>query len=276
MLAKVIAHAPTRREAAAKLIAALHDARIHGVTTNRGLLVGVLRSADFRDGRTDTAFLDRNAPAELARSPLDEAGRRVHALAAAVAVQASNRADAAVQGHLPSGWRNNPSQPQSIVLHDDGADVTVTYAFNRDGLAVAVDGVPIEGTVHDVTVDAVDLTVDGVRRRYDVAIIGAIVDVDSPLGATSYTVVPRFPDHSHDAVAGSLVAPMPGAVVRVLVEIGDVVATGQPLVVLEAMKMEHTVATPVGGAITDVRVISGQQVEAGAVLVVVEETADED
>jgi acetyl/propionyl-CoA carboxylase alpha subunit len=269
MLAKVIAYAPSRREAAATLESALRQSRLHGVTTNRNLLVGILRSADFLSGRTDTAFLDRNPPADLARSPLDDAGEAAHALAASLAVQARNRATAPVLAHLPSGWRNNPSQSQQLTLRAGDVDVTVSYTFDRDGLTAAVDDVPVRATLHSAGLDSVDLSIDGVRRRYDVALTESVVDVDSPLGSSSYAVVPRFPDHSHDAVAGSLVAPMPGSVVRVLVEVGATVVKGQPLVVLEAMKMEHTVTAPAGGAVTDVRVMAGQQVEAGAVLVVV-------
>ena len=279
MLAKVIAHAPTRQEAAATLESALRRSRLHGVTTNRDLLVGILRSDDYLSGRTDTAFLDRNPPADLARSSLDDAGRRAHALAAALAVQARNRENARVLAFAPSGWRNNPSQPQTLTLHADGADTTVTYAINRDGITASVDEVAVEAVMHSATTTSVDVTVDGVRRSYAVALTGDVADVDSALGSSSYTIVPRFPDHSHDAVAGSLVAPMPGSVVRVLVEPGDAVVAGQALVVLEAMKMEHTVSAPADGAVSDVQVSAGQQVEAGAVLVVVTEeqgNSDED
>ena len=278
MLAKVIAHAPTRQEAAATLEAALRRSRLHGVTTNRDLLVGILRSADYLAGRTDTAFLDRNPPAELVPPP-DDIARRVHAVAAAMAVQARNRADARVLAFAPSGWRNNRSQPQMLALSAGGSETVVSYAFDRGRLSAAVDGIDLEVDLHAASTSTVDLTVDGVRRRFDVALSGDVVDVDSPLGSTSCTIVPRFPDHSHDAVAGSLVAPMPGSVVRVLVEPGDSVVKGQPLVVLEAMKMEHTVSAPGEGAVSDVRVSAGQQVEAGAVLVVVTEeqgNSDED
>jgi propionyl-CoA carboxylase alpha chain len=97
-----------------------------------------------------------------------------------------------------------------------------------------------------------------------------VVDVDSPLGASSFAVVPRFADPLHLVAAGSLVAPMPGAVVRVLVETGANVSKGDPLVVLEAMKMEHTVASPADGTVSEIRVQAGQQVDAGSVLVVVD------
>jgi acetyl/propionyl-CoA carboxylase alpha subunit len=271
MLAKVIAHAPSRREAASTLESALRQSRLHGVTTNRDLLASILCSADFLDGRTDTAYLDRNSPADLSRSRLDDAGRHAHAVVAALAVQARNRAVARVQAHLPSGWRNNRSQQETLTLNADGADTVVTYSFDRGRLSAAVDGVAVEVDVNAATATAVELTIAGVRRTYEVALTGHAIDVDSPLGSSSYTIVPRFPDHSHDAVAGSLVAPMPGSVVRVLVEVGTTVVKGQALVVLEAMKMEHTVSAPSEGAVTDVRVMAGQQVEAGAVLVVVAE-----
>jgi propionyl-CoA carboxylase alpha chain len=98
----------------------------------------------------------------------------------------------------------------------------------------------------------------------------SFIDVNSPLGSSSYTVVPRFADPRDQIAAGSLVAPMPGSVVRVLVDVGAAVSKGDPLVVLEAMKMEHTVASPTDGTVVEVRVEAGKQVDAGSVLAVVE------
>src|SRR4051794_3393225 len=277
MLAKVIAHAPSRTEAAGRLATALRAARISGVTTNRDLLVRILQDEEFLAGDTDTAYLERNDPAVLGAPLLDESGARVHAVAAALAVQAANRRDAQVWQRLPSGWRNNPSQQQSLVLERRESSTTVTYAFGRDGVDVRVDDVGRDVVVHTSTPDLVDLTVDGVRRRYAVACDGDLVDVSSALGSSTHRLVPRFSDPASVLAAGSLTAPMPGSVVRVLVAAGDTVAAGQTLVVLEAMEMEHAVHAPAAGVVSEIRVQPGQQVDAGSVLVVVdEETTDAD
>src|SRR3954467_14796419 len=100
MLAKVIAHAPSRSEAAGRLAAALTGARISGVTTNRDLLVRIMQDEEFLAGDTDTGYLERNDPVVLGAPLLDEAGARVHAVAAAVAVQSENRRAAQVWQRL--------------------------------------------------------------------------------------------------------------------------------------------------------------------------------
>jgi propionyl-CoA carboxylase alpha chain len=140
---------------------------------------------------------------------------------------------------------------------------------------LAVNGEPLGGriVVYAASPDAVDLEVDGIRRVYSVHRVTAdsrvSVFVDGPDGSSSLTEVPRFADPSAAARGGSLVAPMPGLVVRVLAEAGAAVTAGQPLIVLEAMKMEHEVAAPADGIVTELRAAAGQQVEAGQVLAVV-------
>src|SRR4051794_20742290 len=197
MLAKVIGYAPTRAEAAAVLGAALSRARIHGTTTNRDLLVAILGEEEFRDGATDTGYLERHDPAVLGAPPVSPDDRVVHAVAAAVAAQASRRAAAGVLRALPSGWRNNPSQRQQVLLRPAGGGeaVTVSYLFGRSrSVAVAVDGVDVDVTLHSATAEVVDLTVDGVRRRCDVAIDTDAVDVDSAGGWTANGQEPRVPE----------------------------------------------------------------------------------
>jgi acetyl/propionyl-CoA carboxylase alpha subunit len=278
MLAKVIAHGRTRAQAARRLARALARARLHGVTTNRGLLLGVLREPEFLAGRTDTGYLTRHDPAGLSRAALGDPA--VHAAVAALARQAAHRAEAPVLATLPSGWRNVASAPNRVSYRVDGRDYEVTYRLSgRAGEAsdVEVDGQPLGSRVVVVraAADAVDLEVDGLRRVYSVhrgaAGAGpAPVWVDGPDGATTLTELPRFADPSAVPRGGSLLAPMPGLVVRVLAEAGAAVTAGQPLVVLEAMKMEHTVAAPTGGVLAELRASAGEQVDAGQVLAVVE------
>ncbi|WP_174645950.1 acetyl-CoA carboxylase biotin carboxylase subunit, partial [Mycobacteroides abscessus] len=170
MLAKVIAWAPTRAEALGALSAALAGARIHGLTTNRDLLVRVLRHDEFAGRGTDTGFLDRHDVADLGAALIDRDGEGLHAIAATLAQVAGRRAAAPVQPTLPAGWRNNPSQLQSTGwLTADGRERRVGYALLRDGVEVEVDGKPVE----DVSVlvqrpDRVVLETGGGRRGYDV------------------------------------------------------------------------------------------------------------
>jgi biotin carboxyl carrier protein len=133
-----------------------------------------------------------------------------------------------------------------------------------------VDGVERDVTVFDASADAVDVETDDGRRHHSVQRVGDTVYVDSSLGASTLHVVDRFPVLEEEAAVGSLLAPLPGSVVRVEVVLGQKVAAGDVLVVLEAMKMEHTMRAPYDGIIAELRVEPGTQVETGDILVVVE------
>ncbi|UOZ03903.1 biotin carboxylase N-terminal domain-containing protein [Amycolatopsis sp. WQ 127309] len=267
MLAKVIAHGRTRREAARTLARALRQAELHGVTTNRNLLSGILAEPEFLAGHTDTGYLTRHDPAALGASP--DGARQ--AVAAALAAQARNRRDARVVPEMPSGWRNVGRAPQRIAYTLDGEALEVAYSLSRSGLRVMVNGEPLGGSVRllSASPSLVELEIDGVHRTYAVQTAADVSYVDSPDGSAALAEVPRFADPDAAAAAGSLLATMPGAVVRVLAGEGDAVTAGQPLVVLEAMKMEHTVAAPADGVLSDLRVGQGDQVDTGQVLAVV-------
>jgi propionyl-CoA carboxylase alpha chain len=246
--------------------------KLHGLRTNRNLLVRVLRHPAFLAGDTDTAFFDRHGLDTLAAPLADKTDVVLSALAAALADAEHNRATAPVLGRLPSGWRNIPSQPQrKTYLHGDD-ELTVSYRFERGTLRA--DDHPDVALISS-TPDEVVLDVAGVRRPFAVAryvpIVGtATVEIDSALGAVGLAVVERFGDPSAQLAAGSLVAPMPGTVVRVAVAVGDTVTTGQPLLWLEAMKMEHQISAPSDGVVAELDVSAGQQVDVGAVLAVVQ------
>jgi acyl-CoA carboxylase subunit alpha len=293
LLAKVIAHAPSRAEAAGLLAAALDGARLHGVTTNRDLLVGVLRHPAFLAGDIDTAFLERHPPAELAAGHCDPEARRLHAAAAALAAQAARRAAATVQPTIPSGWRNNPSQLQRVEFDGEEGVLAVGYRFGRAGAleALEVDGEPVPGArLWACSADLVDLEAGGVRRRFEVHRVGDVHYLDGPLGHAELRERPRFPepapegsgepqggspmDRGGAVAAGSLASPLPGIVRRVAVRPGEAVPAGALLVVVEAMKLEHRISAPTAGRVREVLVAEGQEVDAGAPVAVLEEAGD--
>ena len=258
MLAKVISWAPTRTQAARLLADALARATVHGITTNRDQLVNVLRHKAFLDGDTDTSFLDKHD----VTGPLS-ADEPTAALAAALAIDAA----APRLLDVPSGWRNVVSQPQTITLGEH----EVRYRIDRAGLR-GVDGVALVAASPDEVV----LDVHGVRRRYAVARYGdeqsgEIVHVDTAEGGVRFDIAPRFVDPASAVAGGSLVAPMPGSVVRVAVAVGDRVTAGQAVLWLEAMKMQHQISAPADGVVTELHVSPGQQIDVGAVLAVVSE-----
>jgi propionyl-CoA carboxylase alpha chain len=258
MLAKVVVHAPTREQAARTLAGVLARARIHGVLTNRDQLVSVLRDPDFLAAEVSTAFLDEHPP--TTRVALGD-----HVVAAALALADSDRLSRRVQQGIPVAWRNVVSQPQRTVLTTSVTNdpIVVEWYAGRDGYVV--DGL----TVLDVGPTRVRLRRDGVATTYDVLVTGDRVDVDAPSGHVAVSVVPRFTDPADTMASGSLLAPMPGTVVSVDVERGNDVEAGRRVLVLEAMKMQHTVAAPHAGTVTDLSVRPGDQVAAGEVLAVV-------
>ena len=274
MLAKVISFAPTRSRAVQVLADTLARTRVHGLRTNRDLLVNVLRHPGFLAGDIDTAFFDTHGLDRLAAPLAGEREVRLAVIAAAVAAAAHNRATAGVMAHFPSGWRNVISADQRRVFRDaDGTEHRVSYRVTRTGTSLPEDAGII---VVSATPDRVNLEHEAVMTSFMVSRYGENVYVDSPLGSVSFTSVPRFPVPGSEIRQGSLLAPMPGSVIRLGADLGDTVAAGQPLIWLEAMKMEHTITAPAGGVLTQICVAVGQQVEVGAVLARVETQGDGD
>ncbi|BBZ48150.1 acetyl/propionyl/methylcrotonyl-CoA carboxylase subunit alpha [Mycobacterium parmense] len=265
MLAKVISYAPTRRQAALVLADGLARTRLHGLRTNRDLLVNVLRHPAFLEGATETAFFDTHDLAVLSAPLADATTVRSSAVAAALADAAHNRASAKVLGPVPSGWRNLPSGYQVKTYRDDeSTEHRVEYRFTRAGLVFAGDE-----SIRLVTAapgQVVLADADGVACSFAVVRHGDDIYVDSARGPVHLVAVPRFPEPGSAVEKGSLVAPMPGNVIRLGAALGDTVTAGRPLIWLEAMKMEHTITAPTDGVLAELNVSTGQQVEVGAVL----------
>jgi propionyl-CoA carboxylase alpha chain len=263
MLAKVICWSPTRDEALRRLAATLAGARIHGVRTNRDLLVDVLRHEAVLAGDLRTDLLER---LDRTRRP---GSAHAEAFAAAVAFTERARDGRAVQSRIPTGWRNVVSQPQRTVFRHDDVDVVAEWYGGRDGYRSA------DGTLTAEVADGLVVVREaGLRRSFAVFTYGDRVDVESAQGHVALTRVPRFADPADQVATGSLLAPMPGSVVRLEVEQGQAVTAGDAVLVLEAMKMQHTVTAPHDGVVTDLPVTLGTQVAAGAVLAVVTTEGD--
>ncbi|MFF3172649.1 acetyl/propionyl/methylcrotonyl-CoA carboxylase subunit alpha [Streptomyces sp. NPDC057900] len=276
MIAKVIAHAPTRAEAVRLLARALERARVHGPVTNRELLVRSLRHPDFAAARLDTGFYGRHLAA-LTPAP-EEAAVRLAATAAALATAthrtATTTARTATGPARLGAWRNVPSQPQLRRYRGepDGREYDIAYRTTRDGLTTGPDL-----RIVAARPDRVTLETGGVTRHFAVTAHDDRVYVDTATGSYTFTALPRFTDPAARTEPGSLLAPMPGTVVRLAegLAAGSAVEAGQPLIWLEAMKMEHRILAPATGTLTALHAAPGLQVEVGALLAVVTEDASE-
>ncbi len=256
MLAKVISVAPSREQAIAQLRRTLMRSRLHGLVTNRDQLVAILDAPAFAEG-PDTSFLaefEWKSPT-LALAPV-----------AATLALAEHRADQrVVHRGIPVGWRNVQAGYRSTSLRCGDEDLEVQWRGGRDGYQ-------IDGDVEVVSASAtqVRLRSAGVTTTYDVSIVGDAIHVDTAQGSAAYVVVPRFTDPAAQISHGSLLAPMPGTVVSVGAAEGEVIEAGTPVLVIEAMKMQHTVSAPSAGVLTKLNVKPGQQVASGEVLAIVE------
>ena len=276
MIAKVVAHGPDRSTAVRRLGDELRRARIHGVTTNREFLRAILADDDFTAARLRTTLLDDRLEAWTAPG-MDDGQVRRAAAAAALAEATAASTGARVLGRIPTAYRNVPSQPRTrgYVLSTGsrdgvgGADLTISYSA---GLVLHdLDDV----TVVEATPRRVVLDVGGVVETYVVAVGDGTVDVDGPHGSIDLRPVPVFVDPADVVAEGSLLAPMPAAVVEVAVADGQDVRKGDVVVVLEAMKMQHTITAPTDGVVTQLSVTAGSQVESGAVLAVIDVSTGE-
>jgi propionyl-CoA carboxylase alpha chain len=273
MLAKVIVWGPSREAAVRQLRGVLRRARVHGVRTNRDLLVDILGDPGFVGEELSTDYLARaDLPSLRDDGPGVDPSLALFAAAVASAEEAGARRR--VQSGIPAGWRNVTSAPQRATFEVPGAQIEVGWLGGRDGYQLAeVNGDQVPGARADVRRTDLGWRVrvdqGGVTQHVDVVVTGDRFDVDWPSGHLSARRVPRFRDPADQVVEGSLLAPMPGSVISVRVASGDSVRAGDTVLVMEAMKMQHTITAPTDGMVSDLSVATGDQVSAGAVLAVV-------
>ena len=269
MLGKLIAHAPTRREAAQILRRALDELWIPGLVTNREHLSRILAHPAFLAGELDTHFLERHAGELAARMPgLDRV--RVAAVALTLHGIATRREAAPL---APPGWRNVYVADQAVTYTygDAPSEIAIGYRPSPDGgVALAIGGKTTHVSRFGLDGDRLWFVEgSGHRRTARVIVRGTRAWVQADGLTLALTEQPRFPELATRIVAGGLIAPMPGKVVKVLVGEGQEVAAGAALVVLEAMKMEHTVRAAESGTVRAIHVAVGDQVDMDRLLAVV-------
>jgi acetyl-CoA/propionyl-CoA carboxylase biotin carboxyl carrier protein len=262
MLAKYIAHGPTREDALRTLSAALRDTVILGVTTNTAFLQQLLADENVRAGRLDTGLVERGLTGLVALD-LPE-----HVLLAAVMERALAREPAAGPADpwaIPGGWRLGDTAWARWSVSVPGQDPVEVRLRGRASAAEVVLGAEGEPLCAAARWDGDDLVVDqgGRTRRYAAARDGAVLWLAGDGVAWALTETERLAAARADRAGpggGPVTSPMPGTVLAVRVAAGDEVTAGTPLVVVEAMKMEHTVTAPVDGVVSELSVRVGQQV----------------
>jgi propionyl-CoA carboxylase alpha chain len=269
LVAKLMAHGRDRAAAIGRLGHALRALELDGLETNRDLLGAVLDDAVFRAGEADVHYLDTRP--DLRDAALPDDARQRHAAAAAFSLT-SGRAAASLVPIPAAGWRNVGRAQHADRLTDGIGTLQVRVAGPGQPAEVLVeDEWRAVGTASggNEVVDLVTLA-DGLRRRYRVRVAGRHVGVNGPEGQSGFVLSVDDATDERGGVAGECRAPLPGTVTTVLVAEGDVVAEGDGLVMLEAMKMEHTLRANGPGAVTQVHCAPGQQVDVHDLLVTVE------
>ncbi len=275
MLAKVIAHGPTRDVARRRLLGTLKETAVLGLATNAEFLIDILERPDFAEGRATTAFIGENYPDGVKEAEIDSlslamgGALKLH-LESRKALAASTLPDESLIGfqsaaplssRLDVTLAGNPRRLSGLC-----AGKVWTIAEGSDWQH-AIEIIRVEGHEAVLLAGGKRQTVAWSERR-DGELLLAI-------GPRRFSLKPHRPWEDAAAAAGSgrVVAPMPGLVVSVLVEPGQTVEAGAPLAVLEAMKMQHTLKAPARGTVTEIRIAQGQQLAAGALMVSIEEEA---
>jgi len=265
MLAKIISYAPNRTDAASKLARALESAHIGGVKTNRDFLVNCLKSKEFIDGDTTTDFIDRVNPNRKLVIP-DGSIHHVVAIAA-LWIQESNRKNSNVANFMPSGWTNGRLPSQSITFEHENIDIKVEYQLQRDGsFKFANDKTAL---IYEMDESGIDCVFDAKRHYAKVTMNDSDILVHMPYGDVMLSIKPKFVIPGQEITAGGLIAPMPGKVIDIKVDKGKKVKAGDTLVILEAMKMEHSIKASEDGTVSELLISVNDQVENGALLMVV-------
>lgn len=260
MIAKLITHGKDRTEAQRKMTAALSNLHCLGLTTNQDFLKAILTNADFQAGKYDTHFLQKQFSYEKAQS---QEAIELAAIAASAFDKAERDSQRTILQNVPSGWRNNFYQPQQETFLNGEEEVLVKY--NSTQYSIGESQYMVQVT--DISDDEILLELNGIQERFTVVRNGNDYFVQhAQNGTINLTRKQRFPLKEAEKVKGGYISPMPGKVIKVLVEPGKEVKSGEGLLVLLSMKMENTICADEDGTVEDVYVNVEEDLEAGKLL----------
>jgi propionyl-CoA carboxylase alpha chain len=266
MLAKLIARGESRDDAIRKLIYALRQSSIQGLRTNRDFLIRLLDHPDFRQGRANTGFI----AGHLDELTADDDPRldRDSLVAAALYLQNQWQSSNELLAELPLSYRNNPYRDPSIRFLIGGDEVVVSWSrASAVAYRARVFDSTVTAQVLSCAPDSVRIEIDGVQRVFKITEAGDELYVNSSLGSRVIKRSPRHPMRQAASEQASANSPMPGKVLKILVETGQKVSAGDPLIILEAMKMEHTMRAALDGIVESILVSDGEVVGPGQLLV---------
>ncbi|MDA0775608.1 MAG: biotin/lipoyl-binding protein [Proteobacteria bacterium] len=266
MLAKIISYAPNRNDASLKLARALESAHIGGIKTNRDFLIACLRSQKFLDGDTTSDFIDRvNPDRKMKLSPKEIE----HVISiSALWIQERNRLKTNIATFMSSGWTNGRLPKQNITFIFDNEEYKVLYKYKRN-IGYVFEWGKI-GIIHSADEYGIDAEFNGKRHYSRITIKDNNILVHMPYGDVNLEIKPRFVMPGSENIQGSLSAPMPGKVIALNVKKGSKVKAGDVLVILEAMKMEHSIKALEDGVVSKILISKNDQVENGAPLMIVD------
>ena len=282
LLAKVIAHAPTRRRAASQMARALRTATITGVATNVPALKAIMSEADFLAAKTPTAYLTDHPEVTTTRGPGGDE-RLALLLGAVFAEEFHQRKNDTTTGFAPSGYRNQRTTGQRqtwtngieefAVEYDMHGSQTATVLVGAwptvtdDGTLTADDRRSVAVRLLNRTTDRQVLEMDGYRQVIDTARLDGQIQSTSRFGSLAWRQLPRFTVPEKDESGSGPISPLPGTVIAVMATEGQHVSDGDTLMVVEAMKMEHKITATSDAQVLAVRFAVGDRVDTGDLLV---------
>ena len=266
MLSKVISWAPNRIDAANKLARGLEKAHMGGVVTNRQFLISCLRNESFLNGNTTTDFVEREALETKKNLSVNELHQTSTAIALWLAQQ--NRVSDPVTGFMPGNWTNGRMPLQRVKLLFVQDEIEVKYKLNKDNFYEVMGSIC---KIYHCDSFGIDIQIDSHRFYAQITEACSEIFINMPFGDINASVLPRFIEPGNDIPEGGLIAPMPGKVIDVKVKKGSKVKAGDTLVIIEAMKMEHSIKATETGKIAKVMIQLNDQVDNGATLLVLEQ-----